>query len=87
MRTKSLVLAIVGGALIALLTGLVQSTPPMLVGAIWYGYPLAWLFQMIVAPIYFPWAISVSNLIIDIIFWAIIVGLSLHLYGKARKRS
>ena len=87
MKIKILVSAIVGGLAITLLTGLINSTPPMLVGAVWYGYPLAWLFQMIVAPIYFPWVINFVNLAIDITFWAIIVGLSLHLFGRVRKRS
>lgn len=87
MKVKTLVLAIVGGTLIALLTGLFQGTPPMLVGAVWYGYPLAWLFELVVAPQYYPWMFNFVNLAIDIIFWAIIVGILVLLSGKARKRN
>ena len=87
MKIKILVSAIVGGLVITLLTGLINSTPQMLVGAVWYGYPMAWLFQMIVAPIYFPWAVSAVNLAIDAIFWSIIVGIALLILHGLRKRS
>lgn len=87
MKIKILVSAIVGGLAITLLTGLINSTPQMLVGAVWYGYPMAWLFQMIVAPMYFPWAVSVVNLAIDAIFWSIIVGVVLLILRMVRKKS
>jgi len=73
MNVKIVVLAIIGGVLASILTGLIDSTPAMLVGATWYGYPLAWLFRQIVAPEYFPWVVDITNLIADIIFWTMIL--------------
>jgi len=85
MNTKDLLIAIMGGVVITLLTGLVPNTPPMLVGAHWYGYPLPWLFRLVVAPEYFPWKADPVNLIADIIVWAVIVGIILLVGKKARK--
>ena len=68
MHIRTLIPAIIGGVAITLLTGLVSNTPPMLVGAVWYGYPLAWLIRLVLAPEYFPWRVDVLFLVIDIIF-------------------
>ena len=70
---RVVIISVVGGVVISLLTGLVSNTPPMLVGAVWYGYPLAWLIRMVVAPEYFPWKVEVVGLIADIIVWTLIV--------------
>ncbi len=59
----------------------------MLVGAVWYGYPLAWLFEMVVAPQYYPWSFIFANLLIDIIFWAVVFAALMLLLGKFRKIS
>lgn len=85
MNAKNLVYAIVGGIIVALLTGLIPNTPSMLVGAVWYGYPFAWLIRMIVAPQYFPWTVDYMNLIADIVVWAIIVGIILLIWKRAKK--
>jgi len=85
MDVKMLASSILGGIVIALLTGLVPNTPPMFVGATHYGYPWAWLIRLVVAPEYFPWRTDVLNLIGDIIVWAIMVGIILLIVGKARK--
>lgn len=82
---KLLVLAGVVGIAIASLTGFLENTPEMLVGAVWYGYPFAWLVRMIVAPQYFPWVVRPLRLIADIVFWAVIVAVILIAYTKARK--
>jgi hypothetical protein len=79
------IFAIVGGALLALATGLFSNTPPMMVGAVHYGYPLAWLTRLIVAPEYFPWLVDYVNLVGDIIVWSIIVGIAVLVLGMARK--
>ena len=76
---KILVYAIIGGVVITLLTGLINTTPPMLVGAVWYGFPMAWLIRLVVAPEHFPWQVNFINLVIDIIFWAVIIGIILIL--------
>lgn len=77
MRTKQLILAVIVGVAITLITGLIPNTPPMLVGAVHYGYPFPWLFRMIVGPGYFPWATDTGNLVVDIILWSIITGIVL----------
>ncbi|MGD0177416.1 MAG: hypothetical protein ABSC50_11390 [Candidatus Bathyarchaeia archaeon] len=83
---KLLVLAAIGGIVITLLTGLLENTPEMLVGAVWYGYPLAWLVRMVVAPQYFPWVVRPLSLIADIVFWAVIVAIVLFAYTKTKKK-
>jgi hypothetical protein len=83
---KLFVFAVIGGIVITLLTGLIQNTPTMLVGAIWYGYPLAWLIRMIIAPQYFPWVLEPPQLIVDIIFWTVIVAVVLSVYKKICKK-
>ena len=72
-RIKLFVFGVIGGIVITLLTGLIRNTPAMLMGAVWYGYPLPWLIRMIVAPQYFPWIVDPFPLIADIIVWTIIV--------------
>lgn len=82
---KLLVSAVIGGIVITLLTGLLENTPEMLVGATWYGYPLAWLVRKIIAPQYFPWVVQPLSLIADIIFWAVVVAIILFAYTKIKK--
>lgn len=82
MRARILVTSVIGGAMITLLTSLVPSTPEMLVGATWYGLPIAWLFRLVIAPEYFPWRVSFMPLIVDVVFWAVIVGLILFVLKK-----
>ncbi len=83
---KTGIYAIAGGILVALLTGLLVNTPPLMVGAIHYGYPLPWLTRLIVSPQYFPWYIDYGSLIADIILWAIIVGVVLFGISRARRK-
>lgn len=83
MNAKRIViLSVVGGVLITLLTGLISSTPPMLVGAVWYGYPLAWLFRLILAPEYFPWRVDITALLVDIVGWSVVVAVVLFIVKK-----
>ncbi|MEM2943057.1 MAG: hypothetical protein QXT81_06510 [Candidatus Bathyarchaeia archaeon] len=85
MNKKTLIISIVGGMIVTLLTGLVEVTPPMLVGAQWYGYPLPWLYRLVIAPQYFPWKPDLLNLIADIVFWAVIVGIVAFIVKKVKK--
>ena len=62
------------GIFIALATGLVSNTPMNLVGATWYGYPIAWLIRLVIAPQYNPWRIHPIELVLDIILWSAVVG-------------
>lgn len=83
MNAKRIVIfSVFGGALITLLTGLVSSTPPMLVGAMWYGYPLAWLFRLVISPEYFPWRVDVTGLLGDVVAWTVVVGVVLFIVKK-----
>ena len=83
MNAKRIVIfSVFGGVLITLLTGLVSSTPPMLVGAMWYGYPLAWLFRLVISPEYFPWRVDLTGLLGDVVAWSIVVGVVLFIVKK-----
>jgi hypothetical protein len=82
MNVKILIPIIVGGLAIALLTGLVSNTPPMLVGATRYGLPMPWLFRLVIAPEYFPWRVDITRLLVDTAVWAAIVALVLFIADK-----
>jgi hypothetical protein len=82
MNVKILVPIMVGGLVIALLTGLVSNTPPMLVGATHYGLPLAWLFRLVIAPEYFPWRVDIARLLVDTVVWAAVVAVVLFIADK-----
>jgi len=83
---KMVVYAVVAGVVITLLTGLIGDTPEMLVGAVYYGYPFAWLEMMVVAPQYFPWVVRPIRLILDIVVWAVVVWVILFVVSKAKKK-
>lgn len=83
---RLLLLAVIAGVVITLLTGLLDNTPEMLVGAVWYGYPMAWLVRMVVAPEYFPWVVRPLRLAANIVFWIIIATIVLFTYTKLRKK-
>ena len=85
MNKKMILTSIIGGIIITLITGLFLNTPPMLVGASHFGYPLPWLTRLIIHPQYFPWSVSIPNLIIDIIIWSIIMGIILFVLLKIKK--
>lgn len=83
---KTLVYAVIGGVVITLVTGLINHTPEMLVGAVYYGYPFAWLEMLVVAPQYFPWVVRPLRLVLDIVVWAIVVWVILFVISKLRKK-
>lgn len=83
--TGRLLISILGGVLVTLLTGLLPSTPPMLVGATHYGYPLAWLFRLVIAPEYNPWRIDLLNFFADIVIWFVIVAIVVFVVERVRK--
>jgi hypothetical protein len=83
MNAKRIVIfSVFGGVLITVLTGLVPSTPPMLVGAMWYGYPLAWLFRLVISPEYFPWRVDLVGLLGDVVVWSVVVTVVLFIVKK-----
>lgn len=69
---KTVVLAVAIGIVITLLTGLIDHTPEGLMGAAWYGFPLAWLVRMVVAPQYNPYVVRPLRLVADIVAWTIV---------------
>ena len=83
---KTLIFAIIGGVVITLITGLINTTPSMLVGAVWYGLPFPWLIMYVVAPQYFPWHVRPLRFVLDIVTWAIVVWVILFVISKLRKK-
>ena len=83
---KLLIFAIIGGVVITLITGLINNTPEMLVGAVYYGFPFAWLQMLVIAPQYFPWHVRPLRLVLDIVVWTVIVWVILFAVSKARKK-
>lgn len=81
---KVLALAVVGGIAVTLVTGLLENTPEMLVGAVWYGYPLGWLIRIVVPG--FPYVVRPLRLLLDIFFWTVLVGIILFAYTKIRNK-
>jgi hypothetical protein len=82
MNSKVLLASVLGGAAVTLLTGLISNTPSMMVGAVHYGFPFAWLVRLVVAPQYFPWQVNVVNLIFDVTVWSLIIGIVLSVLRK-----
>jgi hypothetical protein len=85
MKARILLWSILGGVVVTALTGLLSNTPPMWVGATLYGYPLAWLSRLILAPEYFPWRIDIVNLIVDIVVWTVAVGIVLLILMRIKR--
>jgi len=84
--SKIVMFAVIGGVVMTLLTGLISHTPEMLVGAVYYGYPFAWLEMLVIAPQYFPWLVRPVRLILDIVVWTIVVWIILFVVSKIRKK-
>jgi len=80
-----IILAVVVGVAVTLLTGLFDNTPPMLVGATHFGYPLAWLVEMVVGPGYNPWVVRPLRLIVDIVAWTVLVWIILFVIARSKK--
>ena len=81
---KITILSLIGGVVITLLTGLVSNMPAPLLGAEHYGYPLPWLFRLILAPEYFPWRVDVVALVADVVVWTIVIGVALFAWTKIK---
>jgi hypothetical protein len=72
---KTATISGVAGIAITLISSAARNTYNGLLGSSGYGYPTAWLYRLVIAPQYFPWRANYLNLIIDIIFWAIIAAI------------
>ena len=81
---KIVILSLIEGVVVTLLTGLLLNMPAPLLGAEQYGYPLPWLFRLILAPEYFPWRVDLTDLLGDVAIWAMIVGVALFAWTKIK---
>jgi len=79
-----MILSLIAGILITMLTGLRSNMPALLVGAVYYGYALPWLFRLVVAPEYFPWSVDMVALVVDVVIWTMIVGFALLVWAKIK---
>jgi len=82
MNSKALLTSVLGGVTVTLLTGLISNTPSMMVGAVHYGFPFAWLVRLVVAPQYFPWQVNAVNIVFDVTVWSLIIGIVLSVLKK-----
>jgi len=81
---KIVVLSLIGGAVVTVLTGLLLNMPTPLLGAEHYGYPLPWLFRLVLAPEYLPWRVDMVALVIDLAIWTIVIGVALFVWTRIR---
>jgi hypothetical protein len=79
-RSRLVGLALAGGTVCTLLTGLYPLRTPM--GATHYGFPLAWLTRLVVAPEYFPWRVNWPELVVDLLVWTVAVLALLVVYDR-----
>lgn len=84
MKVKIIIFSVIGGMLVTLLTGLLVNTPPMLVGAVWYGYPFPWLIRLVLSPEYYPWRVNIPFLLADVAIWAVVIGIVLAVLSAKR---
>jgi hypothetical protein len=57
----------------------------MLVSAVHYGFSIAWLFRMIVAPEYSPRRIDFLKFLADVVVWPVIFLVIVFILEKAGK--
>ena len=86
MKTSTMAGAsVIIGIVIALATGLINTTPN-LIGATWYGWPIAWMTVPVTlnpSPNY-----NFTNLAIDIAAWFVIalIALSIARFATSRRK-
>lgn len=83
---KIVILSLLGGLVTTVLTGLLSNMPTMLLGAEHYGYPLAWLFRLVLAPEYSPWRVDAVAMAADVIVWSILVGVVLFVRTRIKHK-
>ncbi len=83
---KMAAVSLATGFVATLYTGLVNTTPGGLVGAVWYGWPESWLKYLVIAPQYSPWKVTHTNLAIDVIVWAVIAFIIWAIIAMGAKR-
>lgn len=85
MRSSIVAISIVAGVLVTLATGLLNTTPPRMVGATWYGWPLAWLY--VIVYLGSPWFINWLNFAVDLMLWFILALVITVLLFRKRLRN
>ena len=81
---KIIIVALIVGFVITLITGLIRTTPQDLVGATWYGWPLAWrIVPVVLQP---QTSYNIGEFIADVIIWFIVVFVILVLLTKLKNR-
>jgi large-conductance mechanosensitive channel len=81
---KIVVAALIGGLVITLITGLVNTTPQDLVGATWYGWPLAWrIIPVVLQP---QASYKIGEFVGNVIIWFVVVFVILFILKKLRKK-
>jgi hypothetical protein len=89
---KEVIIRIITGGIIVgivatLITGALNTTPNGLVGAAWHGWPMAWMYSLVIHPPVIRY--SYRNLLLDILFWffiELIVSLVLVYVKKGGKK-
>ena len=84
-KLKLKVIALLVGVLITLLTGYASTL--QLIGATHFGYPLTWLTQRVIAPIYNPWFINYFNFVVDALVWSVLAWVLLDVMQRHAPRS
>lgn len=83
--TKTLLVSLFGGTGITLITGLIPRKA--LIGATHYGWPMAWLIRLVLAPQHNPWRVSPVWLVADVTLWGLVVYLLVSYMRKSGKRA
>jgi hypothetical protein len=68
---KTIIISLFAGVGITLITGLIPRR--VLVGGTHYGWPMAWLVRLVLAPQYNPWKVIPVWLIVDVVLWSLVV--------------
>lgn len=85
--SNRLLVSILAGELLTLSTGLIQNTPPLVVGAEHYGFPVAWLFRFLIGSQYNPWRMDLLNFFADTAIWFVIMFALVFVVEMIKKRA
>jgi len=81
MKARLVAVPFVAGLLMTLATGLLNTTPPHILGASWYGWPLAWQYVIVYPGS--PWSINWLNFAADFALWfAVALAVTVLLFRK-----
>jgi hypothetical protein len=78
--------AVAAGAMVTFVTGLYNSTPLQLIGAVWYGFPMTWIRYLMVGPQYNPWAVDYVGFAADLVVWSAVVGIVILVAKRCKEK-